>query len=148
MTSPHRSITTGWMVSPSFLPVFSICLKTSIPETSLPKTTCLPLSEGARSKVTKNCEPLVWGPALAMLSSPGPEWECLKLSSAKSPPYMDSPPLPSPLEKSPPWATNPGTTRWMAHPSYVSSMPVCRPRPFSPVHSARKFSHVRGQSPV
>ena len=36
-----------------------------------PKTVCLPSSHGASSVVTmKNCEPLVFGPALAMASAP------------------------------------------------------------------------------
>ena len=47
--------------------------------------------------VIKNCEPFVFGPALAMLTVYGRS--CLKLrwnSSSNSPPQMDSPPVPSP----------------------------------------------------
>ena len=44
---------------------------TSIPEVTLPKTVCLPSSHGAASVVTmKNCEPFVFGPALAIASAP------------------------------------------------------------------------------
>jgi len=41
------------------------------------------------------------------------------------------------LVKSPPWHMKPGMTRWKLDPWY--------PKPFSPVHSARKFSIVDNQ---
>ena len=51
--------------------VASIASTASIPSTTLPKTVCLPSSQGAASVVTmKNCEPFVFGPALAIASAP------------------------------------------------------------------------------
>ena len=49
---------------------------------------------------------------------------------------MDLPPVPSPRVKSPPWIMNEGMIRWKEEPAYFRSPP------FSPVHSARKFSTV------
>jgi len=50
----------------------------------------------------KNCDPLVLGPALAILSTPSPVCFKVKFSSGKFLPYMDLPPVPSPRVKSPP----------------------------------------------
>ena len=49
----------------------------------LPKTVCLPLSHDVITVVMKNWEPLVLGPALAMLSSPGVSCFRIKFSSYK-----------------------------------------------------------------
>ena len=43
--------------------VASIFLTTSMPSTTLPKTTCLPSRNGVGTVVMKNWEPLVLGPA-------------------------------------------------------------------------------------
>ena len=44
---------------------------TSMPSVTSPKTVCLPSSHGAASIVTmKNCDPFVFGPALAIASLP------------------------------------------------------------------------------
>ena len=57
--------------SPGPVSVASIASTVSIPETTLPKTVCLPSSHEASSIVTmKNWEPLVLGPALAIASAP------------------------------------------------------------------------------
>src|SRR5438105_2462193 len=52
-----------------------IASTTSSPERTWPKTVCLPSSQSVTTCVMKNCEPLVFGPALAMLSDP--RW-CLR----------------------------------------------------------------------
>jgi len=36
------------------------------PSTTFPNTVCLPSSQGQGTKVMKNCDPLVFGPALAI----------------------------------------------------------------------------------
>src|SRR5215475_8019230 len=41
------------------------------PSTTSPKMVCLPVSHVVGATVMKNCEPLVFGPALAMASLPG-----------------------------------------------------------------------------
>lgn len=51
---------------------------------------------------TKNCDPFVSGPALAMLRIPSPVCFNMKFSSANLLPYMDFPPVPFPRVKSPP----------------------------------------------
>src|SRR6266851_8592855 len=43
----------------------------SCPSTTSPKIVCLPVSQSVAPTVMKNCEPLVFGPALAMASLPG-----------------------------------------------------------------------------
>ena len=70
--SSMRSITCGSTGrSPGPVSVPSIASTVSIPETTRPKTVCLPSSHGASSTVTmKNCEPFVFGPALAIASAP------------------------------------------------------------------------------
>ncbi len=57
-----------------FLSLF--CRNHTIPSKTLPNTTCFPSSHGALAKVMKNCEPLVSGPAFAMLTHPVPR--CLQ----------------------------------------------------------------------
>ena len=57
------------------LTILSPCLiasTTSWPSITWPKTECLPSSQGVATCVMKNCEPLVFGPALAIESTPGP----------------------------------------------------------------------------
>ena len=49
---------------------------------------------------------------------------------------MDLPPVPLWLVKSPPWHMKFGITRWKLEP--------LKPKPFSPVQRARKFSQVFG----
>lgn len=66
-----------------------------------------PLTVG--TTVTKNCEPLVPGPPLAILSVYGRS--CLSVawnSSSNSPPQMLSPPMPVPVG-SPVWIMKPCT---------------------------------------
>ncbi|CAL6418596.1 unnamed protein product [Bathycoccus prasinos] len=46
-------------------------------------TTCFPVNHGVAAVVKKNCEPFVFGPALAMAKTPGPVNGILKFSSAK-----------------------------------------------------------------
>ncbi len=56
---------------------------------------------------------------------------------------MDSPPVPLPAVKSPPWIMNCLITRWKLEPLKCSGLPSL-PMPFSPVHRALKFSAVLG----
>lgn len=96
--------------------VSEICWATSMPFVSRPNTVCLLSSHGYKENdimwldihllthkltvattVMKNWEPLVLGPALAMLTTKG--LSCLSIgcnSSSNSPPQMDSPPVPVP----------------------------------------------------
>ena len=80
-SSPQSPIFTDWDVRPVRLPTASIFFTTSMPWTTLPKTTCLPSSQGVATVVIKNCEPLVLGPELAIDRRPGPVCLCLKFSS-------------------------------------------------------------------
>ncbi len=52
-------------------PYDSTCLTTSIPSTTEPNTTCLPSNHGHGTVVKKNCDPFVFGPALAIDNRPG-----------------------------------------------------------------------------
>lgn len=54
----------------SFVSIDSNMLTSPIPFNTCPKTTCLPSKCGVGTVVKKNWEPLVFGPALAMLSKP------------------------------------------------------------------------------
>merc|ERR1719201_845548 len=71
VTSPLPATTTGLEVRPLPLPTASMALTTSMPLTTLPKTTCLPSRCGVRDVVRKNWLPLVLGPALAIESRKG-----------------------------------------------------------------------------
>lgn len=51
--------------------------------------------------------------------------------------------MPLPSVKSPPWIMKLGMMRWKMEPLYHSGL-FLLPIPFSPVHSARKFSTVLG----
>jgi len=146
---------------------YSLCLKnfhiatygltfltTSMPSTMVPNTTCFPSSQDVLAVQIKNCDPLVLGPALAMLRmpleiqnvikintesvifSPGPVCLRVKFSSWNFSPYIDFPPVPLKFVKSPPWHIKFGMTRWKMEP--------LKPKPFSPVHKALKFSAVFG----
>ena len=84
----------------------------SRPSTTSPKTTCLPSRCRAAANKIKNCDPFVFGPLLAILSKPRRSWRILHASSANLPPVQHSPPVPSPLVKSPPWAMKSEMTRW------------------------------------
>ncbi|KAI8554112.1 hypothetical protein RHMOL_Rhmol05G0072400 [Rhododendron molle] len=101
---------------PELDPTFSIAFTISSPSTTLPNTTCFPSSQSVLAVHIKNCEPLVPGPALAMERIPAPVCFLMKFSSANLDPYMDSPPVPFPAVKSPPWHMNPGITRWNVEP--------------------------------
>ena len=63
-------------------PTASTLYTTSIPSRTLPNTTWRPSSQAVLMVVTKNCDPFVLGPALAMERSPAPECLMAKLSSA------------------------------------------------------------------
>ena len=58
-------MTTGLDGLPLWLPTASTALTTSIPSSTLPNTTWRPSSHDVLTVQTKNCEPLVPGPALA-----------------------------------------------------------------------------------
>ena len=56
---------------------------------------------------------------------------------------MDSPPVPSPFVKSPPYAMNPGMMRWKIEPLYQRGLPD-KPMPALPSQSVAKFFVVTG----
>ena len=98
--------------APESVPNLCSLSRISRPYTTFPNTVCLPLSQGQGTNVMKNWEPLVLGPALAIDSSPGTSCFSLKFKSGKVRPYMDLPPVPLWLVKSPPWAMKLGMMRW------------------------------------
>lgn len=67
---PQFAMTTGLLVFPLSLPTASIIFTTSFPSTTLPNTTCFPSKWLVFAVQMKNCEPLVFGPALAMERMP------------------------------------------------------------------------------
>merc|ERR1712083_585252 len=69
---PLSATTTGFAVLPLCEPTASIFLTTSIPSTTLPNTTCFPSNQSVLTVHKKNCEPFVFGPALAIERIPGP----------------------------------------------------------------------------
>mmetsp|Transcript_7979 Transcript_7979/g.20610 ORF Transcript_7979/g.20610 Transcript_7979/m.20610 type:complete len:230 (+) Transcript_7979:916-1605(+) len=81
-SSPQSVTRTRCEVVPPREPVASALRTTPIPSMTSPNTTCLPSSQGVASVQMKNCEPLVSGPALAMLRVPGTECFSVKFSSA------------------------------------------------------------------
>merc|ERR1712203_1284288 len=81
-SSPQSEILTTALVFPLSLPNFSIFCTTSIPFVTFPKTTCLPSSQSVLTVQRKNCDPFVFGPALAMERMPGPVCLRVKFSSA------------------------------------------------------------------
>ena len=64
------------------VPTASMAVTTSRPSATDPKTQSLPSRWSVLTVVMKNCEPLVPGPAFAMLSRPGPVCLSVKFSSA------------------------------------------------------------------
>lgn len=58
--------------------LIQLIVRAAIP---LPKTVCLPFSHDVMTVVMKNWEPLVLGPALAMLSKPATSCFSAKFSS-------------------------------------------------------------------
>lgn len=75
-----------FLIAPLLEPQSSMLLITPIdavsPFGTPPKTTWRPSSQEVTTVVTKNCEPLVFGPALAMERRNGLLWVSLKFSSA------------------------------------------------------------------
>lgn len=65
----HKNTFTAIGASSS-VAIDSSIFTTPNPFNTCPKTTCLPSKCGVGTVVMKNCEPLVFGPALAMLSRP------------------------------------------------------------------------------
>ena len=84
--SPQAVMMTGLLGVPSGEPRASTALTTSMPSVTSPKTACLPSSHCVSTVVTKNCEPCVSGPELAIESSPGLVCLMEKSSSANLPP--------------------------------------------------------------
>ena len=72
---------TVFEVLPLWLPKDSILSTISKPAVTLPKTTCFRSNHGVSTVQIKNCEPLVPGPAFAMLKMPFPSCLSLKFSS-------------------------------------------------------------------
>ena len=84
-----------------------------MPSVTLPKTVCLPSSQGAASVVTmKNWLPFVFGPRLAMARAP----RTTRWSFASSSNSYPGPPVPVPSGQ-PPWIMKSGMTRWNVMPS-------------------------------
>ena len=110
--SPQSAMRTSALVAPDCEPTASTFFTTSIPSTTLPKTTCLPSNHVVSLVHKKNCEPLVFGPAFALDKMPGPGCFYAKFSSSNLLPKMDLPPVPLRAVKSPPWHMKPGITRW------------------------------------
>jgi len=80
---PQSVILTSDVVLPAGLvPTFYTALTTSIPFVTYPKTTCLPSSQSQTIVVMKNCDPLVFGPALAIDNCPG--LVCLRMKFSSS----------------------------------------------------------------
>ena len=63
-------------------PTFSMEVTTSMPLVTLPNTQCLPSSHAVCTVHRKNCDPLVFGPALAIERTPGLVCFKTKFSSA------------------------------------------------------------------
>src|ERR1700739_1398417 len=74
---------------------------------------CFLSNQGVFSVVMKNCEPLVFGPALAILTVYGLSCFRDENSSSNSLPQMLSPPVPSP-NGSPPWCCQSPVPLWMS----------------------------------
>ena len=68
---PQLSITILPFGVPLLEPSPSIFFTISEPSVTSPKTTCLPSSQAVTTVVMKNCDPLVFGPALAIDSRNG-----------------------------------------------------------------------------
>ena len=61
-------VISSYGLSALFALAFSIVCTTSSPDNTLPKIVCLLSSQGVAVVVMKNCDPLVPGPALAILT--------------------------------------------------------------------------------
>mmetsp|Transcript_153009 Transcript_153009/g.490874 ORF Transcript_153009/g.490874 Transcript_153009/m.490874 type:complete len:201 (-) Transcript_153009:462-1064(-) len=86
-STPLPSCTTAHLPPSSAVPqAASTRCTTLMPSSTRPKTTCLRSSCLAAFKRMKNCEPLEFGPALAMLSSPSLECDSKKFSSSNRSP--------------------------------------------------------------
>ena len=79
---PQSATRTLAEVLPDWDPKDSTFFTTSIPSTTDPKTTCFPSNQEVLAVHKKNCEPLVFGPALAMERIPGPVCFNEKFSSS------------------------------------------------------------------
>src|SRR5262249_59623471 len=79
---PQSSMTILAEGFPPDEPSASIVSTTSAPSVTAPKTTCLPSSHEVTTVVMKNCEPLVFGPALAIDRRNGRSCLSWKFSSA------------------------------------------------------------------
>ena len=100
-----------------------------MPLVTLPKAQCLPSSHAVCTVHRKNCEPLVLGQRWPS-SRRGGVLEPILIHELSAVDGLAAMPLW--LRGSPPWHMNWGITRWKEEP--------LKPKPFSPVHSARKFS--------
>merc|ERR1719247_41405 len=81
-SNPASEMTTVFWGAPLDDPTASTFCTTSKPSMTLPNTTCRPSSQDVFTVQMKNCDPLVFGPAFAMLKVPGPSCFSLKFSSA------------------------------------------------------------------
>src|SRR5262245_53436509 len=78
---PQLSTTSLPLGAPLLEPMFSSFFTMSEPSITSPKTTCLPSSQAVTTVVMKNCEPLVFGPELAIERRNGLLCLSLKFSS-------------------------------------------------------------------
>ena len=86
-STPERTMRTVWIgLSPRPVGARSTARTTSMPSMTFPNATWRPLSQGVGAVVMKNCDPFVFGPALAMDKTPGPTCGTEKVSSANFPP--------------------------------------------------------------
>eukprot|EP00755_Sulcionema_specki_P016930 Sspe_Gene.1053::Locus_359_Transcript_2_3_Confidence_0.500_Length_1006::g.1053::m.1053 len=99
-----RDLDTFKGLSRGLVEVFSIFRTTSIPSTTFPKTTCRPSSHEVSAVVMKNCDPLVFLPALAMERHPT---KCLMLKFSSS--------NFSPLDRLPPRSVPAGEVTTLDH---------------------------------
>ena len=79
---PQSATTTFFDVAPLWLPTASIAFTTSMPFVTLPNTQCFPFNHDVSAVHKKNCDPFVFGPALAMDKIPGPVCLSVKFSSS------------------------------------------------------------------
>ena len=78
-----RDILTGVVgLSSESRGTFDIASTMSCPVTTSPKMVCLPFSHGVGATVMKNCDPLVFGPELAMARIPGLSNPCAEPTSS------------------------------------------------------------------
>ena len=123
LTALHSLMVTVLEGLPDPLPTASIAFTTSLPDLTLPKTTCFPSNHDVCAVVMKNWLPFVSLPALAIDKQNGSCFS-LKFSSANLSPQIDLPPVPSPRVKSPPWIMKFGMIRWNLLPWNASFWPL------------------------